>query len=251
MRIIGKVIRASAIILVMMLRLAIALFLLISPLIHADELFLKNNLKQASAGDYIVAVQGKSITLLHIFAKNGSVMTLEEVTIPKAFANHYVSNWRTWLESDAEGHSSWVMYQIDLDYGQILSCYSFTRQGWYHLPESENFLGNLLNLELYRLPYEKRRKVGALSKSTLWQPQMVVEGQIIENVPFEAYVAFWPKDGSQLSGKKIEIYLPNAEGHFPVYFPYWLQVSGMVGKATVRIIDSGSNLRSPKAGLPQ
>lgn len=233
----------------MIIRLFIFIFLLTSSL-FADDLLLKHNFRYASAGDYIVAMQGKSITLLHIFAKQGDLMIVEEVTIPAAHAKHYVSNWRDWFASGAEGHSSWVIYQINLNSGEILACYSFSRCSWYHLPETENFLGKLLNLPLYQLPYEKRRKVGSSGKRDLWQPQMVVDGRLIEGVPFEAYTAIWPKDGSQLSGKKIEIYLPYAMENYPSYFPYWLQISGVVGKARVRVIDSGANLKSPKNGFP-
>ena len=37
--------------------------------------------------------------------------------------------------------------------------------------------------------------------------------------------------------------------NYPSYFPYWLQVNGVAGKAKIRIIDSGSNLKSPKPPL--
>ena len=43
----------------------------------------------------------------------------------------------------------------------------------------------------------------------------------------------------------IEVYVPHESNKYPAYFPYWLQISGMVGKAKVRIVDSGSQLASP------
>lgn len=216
--------------------------------VSADEYLLKNNLKAASAGDYVVTMQGKSLTLLHIFGRSESQLIIEEVTIPKIRAKQYVLSWRNWFEQGAPGHSSWVIYQINTDSGEIQSCYSFTRGGWYSIPESENFLGKLLNLQLYQMPQENRRKIASGNRN--WQPQMVVEGELIQGVPFEVYTTFWPKDGSQLSGKKIEIFLPAVEGPYPSYFPYWLQISGLIGKAKIRVIDSGSHLKSPKSGFP-
>ena len=51
--------------------------------------------------------------------------------------------------------------------------------------------------------------------------------------------------GADLSNKTIEIYLPRNSQIYPTYFPYWLQVNGVAGKAKIRIIDSGSRLKSP------
>lgn len=229
-----------------MIRVLLALVCFFS-FLSADELYLKNNLRMTRPGDYIVAIQGKSVTLLHIFERQGNLITIEEVAIPSARAKQYVSSWREWLEQGACGNTSWVIYQIDLNSGNMLRYFSFTKNGWFHIPQAENFLGTLLNLNLTQIPYEKRRKLG--HRGGLWQPQMVVESEVIPGVFFEAYNTVWPKDGTPLSGKAVEVYIPRDE-RFPSYFPYWLQISGGIGKANFRIIDSGSNLHSPRAGFP-
>ena len=78
---------------------------------------------------------------------------------------------------------------------------------------------------------------------------MIVEGQVVPGVEFNAWRTRWIKDDSELSGKVIDIYLPKDADKHLSYFPYWLQISGVVGKAKVRIIDSGLGLRSPKPKL--
>jgi hypothetical protein len=76
-----------------------------------------------------------------------------------------------------------------------------------------------------------------------------VDGNNIPAVPFEAWQTHWPKDGTDLSGKSIEVYVPQENDKYPSYFPYWLQISGMVGNAKVRIVDSGSYMNSPMPPL--
>lgn len=217
---------------------------------HAEDL--KSNLQQAEIGDYIVIAQGKTLTLFHIFAKSGKKLTVEEVTIAEPIACKYVKSWKDWITSNAPHNTSWVLYQIDLDQGTLENYYSFTKQGYFIVPQAENFLQTLLHLKLEPIPDANRRKAGMKPKASpvdnrpLWQPKMVVEGRVIDDVAFNAYETEWPKDGSPISGKAIEIYIPKEHGTYPAYFPYWLQVKGVFGPARVRIIDSGKNMISPK-----
>ncbi|KAF3363326.1 hypothetical protein PHSC3_000080 [Chlamydiales bacterium STE3] len=232
------------------------LFFLLFCSLHADELVIKNNLRLAKAGDYIVASQGATMTVLRIFEKQSNLITLEEVTLPASRVNRCVQNWRGWYESGAPGNTSWVIYQLDLDSGTMIRYFSYTKNGWFEIPKIENFLGTLLNLPLYRIPDEQKRKIGPLGTNSFkdrrchWQPQMVVDGHVVSDVAFDAYRTRWPKDGSPLAGKSIEIYVPEANTLYPAYFPYWMQISGIVGKARLRIIDSGAQLNTPKKGFP-
>jgi hypothetical protein len=146
------------------------------------------------------------------------------------------------------------MYEIDLKTGQMLRYYSFTKKGWFEIADADNFLSKLLNLKLVKTPEQARKKVGPKPVSgpdwrPIWQPQMIVDGKRIKGVSFDAWRTRWPRDGGDLSGKTIEVYLPQDSQRYPSYFPYWLQISGMVGKAKLRIIDSGSQLKSPAPSL--
>lgn len=233
------------------------LFLLLPFCLFSQEtISLKDNLDHAQKGDYIVISQGKSFILFHIFDHQKDTLTVEEVTIPSTFATQNVTSWKSWLEDCAPYNTSWVLYQIDLKEGVMKNYYSFTKQGWYQVPQADNFLQTLLHLKLSPLPTASRPKIGHLprhaAKDTrpLWQPKMVFEGKTLEGIPFNAYQTEWPKDGSPLSGKTVELYLPSEPGNYPNYFPYWLQVKGTLAQGKVRIIDSGKNARSPQSGYP-
>lgn len=217
--------------------------------LSADSLVLKQNLRQAKQGDYIVTAQGKTYTLLHVFAKTEEALTIEEISVPISRYTLPNGAWKDWIAQGAPNYTSWVMYSIDLSTGQIKKFYSFSQSGWHELSSIDNFLSTLLNLELVLIPDQERKKVGRSSKE-IWQPNLVFEGRKIPGVEFQAWMTRWPNDGTELACKSIEIYVPLESAKYPSYFPYWLQISGMVGKAKVRIVDSGTQMTSPKPPLP-
>lgn len=221
---------------------------------QANQLSLKDNLKRAIPGDFLVISASKTITLLHIYQKIGANLIVEEIAIPEGRKSQNLS-WREWVQQNGPGNTSWVMYEVDLSTGRIIRYYSFSKKGWFEISEADNFLSKILNLHLTPIPDKERKKVGtkifANDDSRFWQPCMVVDGKIIRGVKFDAWRTRWPKDNSELSGKVIDLYLPQDNQAYPSYFPYWLQINGVIGRARVRIIDSGSGLISPKPAIMQ
>lgn len=238
--------------------LASILFLMVSMLgitfcLQAEELILRNNLQRAQPGDYIVISANKTQTLFLIYAKRNPILTIEEIAVPESKRSPNIS-WKEWISQGAPGNTSWVRYDIDLQTGQMLRYYSFTKRNWFEIPDADNFLSKLLNLKFTHIPDSARKRIGPKSSSgpemrPLWQPRMIIEGQPIRGVTFDAWRTRWPRDGSDLSGKAIEVYLPCDSQRYPAYFPYWLQINGAIGKAKIRIIDSGSQLQSPRPPL--
>lgn len=216
----------------------------------AEDLFLRENLKLARVGDYIVTTQNKIYTVLLIDQIDNGQISIEEITVPTQRIHLSGFSWKKWIANNAEGHTSWVRYVVDTVSGQIKEYFSYTKKGWYSIPEGDNFLSTLLNLKLHKVSITERKKVGprpprnATDKRPYWQPKLTFEGRVIPGVMFDAWRTSWPRDDSELSGKIIEIYLPEDFGIYPAYFPYWLQVSGIIGKAKVHIIDSGRGASS-------
>ncbi|MBA3815492.1 MAG: hypothetical protein H0X29_03040 [Parachlamydiaceae bacterium] len=222
-----------------------------------QEMYLRNNLIKARPGDYLVTAQHKNYTVLIIRNKDDKHLAIDEITLPMARKpNDTNFSWRKWVENGASGNTCWVMYSINLPNGTIQNTFSFTKNEWVTIPQTQNFLSTLLNLQLKPIPTSERKKVGPPPSSDtidgrpLWQPQMIVDGALVKGIVFEAWRTRWPKDNSELSSRVIEVFIPQDSERYPTYFPYWLQINGMIGKAKVRIIDSGNNLSIP-ARLPQ
>jgi len=214
------------------------------------ELLLRQNLSRAQPGDYLVTEQNKNYTLLIIRNRDDQFVNIEEITVPVCRVSSRAFSWRNWIEKGAPGNTSWIMYTIHLASGTVQQTFSFTKNEWITIPQSQHFLSTLLNLPLKRVSDRERKKIGPPPASDhpdrrpYWQPRLVAEGKPIPGVAFEAWRARWPKDGSDLAGKTLEIYIPQENEKYPSYFPYWLQVYGVVGNAKVRIVDSGTALPS-------
>jgi hypothetical protein len=236
-----------------MFRKILALLLLVPLFICAQEgMVLRDNLAKAQPGDYIVTMQGKNYTVLLIQAKTYNSLTIQEITTTTSkLKTGQFPSWKKWVEGGAPGSTSWVQYTIDLNNGLLQNFKSLQKTGWTDLPQRENFLTTLLNLKLKKIPIQNRKKfgmdiiTGTDDPTRVWQPKMVVEGRQVDGVLFDAWKTEWPNDNTEMSGRTVEIYLPTEEGKYPSYFPYWLQISGTIGKAKVRIIDSGTQLKSP------
>lgn len=221
--------------------------------LQAEGLILRDNLQRAQPGDYIVISSNKTQTLMHIYAKQNQILTIEEIAVPESKRSSEVG-WKEWVQKGAPGNTSWVMFDIDLRSGQMVRYYSFTKKNWFEIPDADNFLSKLLNLKFTKIPDNSRKRIGPKPTSgpelrPLWHPRMIVEGRSIQGVVFDAWHTKWPRDGSDLSSRTIEVYLPRDSQRYPAYFPYWLQINGAVGKAKIRIIDSGNQLQSPKSPL--
>lgn len=213
-------------------------------------------MKKAKKGDFIVTAQSKNYTLLHIYDKGETDLVIEEITVPQAKLCLPNGSWKAWVTGGGPNYTSWVMFDVDLPTGQIKKFYTFSKNGWTEAPQGDNFLSTLLNLRLEKIPLSERKRVGPPPNDgpdlrSTWKPKVTFEGKTYGDVPFDAWETRWPKDNSELSGRLIEIYTPEASTHYPAYFPYWLQISGMIGKAKVRMIDSGTGLVSPRPPLPQ
>ncbi len=242
-----------------MFRIFFLTLLMLSTTLLAD-LQLKGKLAEAHPSSYVVIEQNKTFTFFHIQERQDQRIILEEVSIPAASFSKKPMPWKSWFESGAPGHTSWIISQVNLETGQFEETFSFTHQGWIDMSSSNTFLTTLLNLRFREVDESDRRRVGLppghnkADHRPLWNPRLTVNGAVIPRASFHVYKARWPSDGSDLSRKTIEIYLPDAQPEgawFPAYFPYWLEIEGKIGSARARVVDSGLEAKSPRTTLPK
>lgn len=222
----------------------------------SHEITLCDALRGAKAGDFLVTAQSKTMTLFHIFEVQDSIVIIEEISAPIHLKSQIKGNWQDWINQDAEGHTSWIMYELNLNSRKIEDIYSFSQKSWQQVYDQEQIFPTLINLKFSLIDQKNRRKAGPAplpemrDDRAIWQPPIVSNGEKIPGIICDAYQAYWPQDGSELDGKKIEIFLAQNNEKVPAYFPFWLQVSNSFSQVKLRVIDSGFNLKSIHSNFP-
>lgn len=229
-------------------------FLFSSTLIFGAEFRLKERMEKAKAGDYIVTEANKMITLLSLRSVTPSSLIVEEISAPLQNLKKRPTSWPEWVKAKAPGHTSWSMVEIDLQNGQVIECYSFSRSSWVHLSQKESLLATLIHTPMKKIASEKRRKIGPppmegeMDVRKIWNPPLVYEGRKFETGQFDAYETTWPNDGTELANQQVSLYF-DKEKKSP--FPYWIQVETSHATAALRTIDSGKNLPIMYRNLPR
>jgi hypothetical protein len=239
-------------------------FLSMLSLSFGAEFRLKERLEKAKVGDYIVTEANKMVSILTIRSITPKTLIFEEISAPSQNLKKRPDSWPEWIKAKAPGHSSWSMVEVDLENGQVIECYSFSRSAWIQLSQKESLFATLINLPMQSISPDKRRKIGPppmqgeADHRKAWNPPLISEGQKLEDAKFDVYETTWPEDGSELSNKEVSLYF-DKEKRFPL--PFWVQVETSHATAALRTIDSGKNLpviyrtiprRVPEfVGLPQ
>jgi len=207
---------------------------------------LKDEIKKAQKGDFIVYSYKQSLVLLRVAGLAENELVIEEVSGPLHSIEQ--KNWQEWLQNGAPLHTSWTISTIDIANGKVRSIFSIDEKKYLNSNPSLQFLPTLLQLSFHTIDPAERKMVGAaplpgeIDTRHLWLPKIVFQGKQIH--PFiAAYKVFWPKDESELAGKALDLYF--AEKEALSYLPYWIEVASGVTKAKILALDSGKQLASP------
>ena len=223
--------------------------------LQAEDLALVDSLKKAKPGDFVVSSQGKNFTLFHIFDVRGSTIVIEEISAPMN-EKRRVKTWQNWIHDKAPGHISWVMYELDLATKSIEDMYSFSQKSWQKVYPQEQIFPTLIGLKFKLIETQDRKKAGPRpplnipDERSIWNPPVYLQGKKLKGAQCSAYQTYWPNDGTELAGKKVEIFLPQDEDKLPAYFPFWIQASNQFAQAKMRVIDSGADLKSIYKSYP-
>ncbi len=206
----------------------------------------------AEAGDFIVTAQEGNYSLLFIRSITSDTLLLEEISVPHKQIDLKKIDWKKWAAEKAPGHTSWTLYEIDRASGKLIECFSYSKNGWLYLDQSEQFLTRLLTLPLSPVAPAERKKIGPepgqgeADRRAPWNPPLIVEGKKSSKPAFDVVKTKWPDDGSRLSLCGIELYFAKDRPDFP--FPYWLEVHSPHYAFKMRTIDSGHTLVSAMPG---
>lgn len=222
----------------------------------ASPLTFKDRLGKAKNGDYFVIEANKMISLIAIRFSGAETILIEEIGVPaqNIASRAEPSFWKDWVKKRAPGHTSWAMIELELETGQVVECYSFSRGGWMEISPGESLFATLLQLPLHLVPQEHRRRIGPpplhgeADLRQVWEPPLIFEGKKQEGAHFEVFETAWPDDGSELAGKTLLLYF-DAESRFPL--PFWIQVESTAAMAQVRTLNAGHHFVSPHRTFPR
>ena len=235
-----------------MKKIILTLLLCICFQVCAAPTSMQEKLSHAKVGDFIVTAQEGNYSLLCVRSIAAETLVLEEISVPCKQVDLKTVQWKKWAAEKAPGHTSWTLYEIERSTGKLIECFSYSKNGWLYLDESEQFLTRLIALPLTTVPWEERKKigpqpgVGESDRRAVWNPSLVVEGKKVSKAAFEVLKTTWPDDGSRLSLCNIELYFSEGKPEFP--FPYWLEVQSPHYTFKMRTIDSGHDLISSMRG---
>jgi len=203
---------------------------------------------KAEVGDFVVFAEQKHLTLFRIAASTEDEIAIEEITIPASLIDLTAVSWKKWLEEEAPHYSSWTVTRFEKKSGTLISCLSKVNHEWIENKPLFVFLPTLFQLPLVPVPKDEQKRIGPapmageIDRRKLWVPKVIVNGkELLPPPPFEVYRTKWPKDGGELSEKTIYLYFPVSKEALS-YFPYWVEIVGIVGKVKLRVVDSGKGL---------
>lgn len=234
--------------------LLIALFLTAAPVCsaYAAPATLQEKFTGAQAGHFIVTAQEGNYSLLFIRSIASDTLVLEEISAPAKQIDLKTIDWKKWAAEKAPGHTSWTLYEIDRTTGELIECFSVSKNGWLFLDASEQFLARLLTLPLSAVKSAERKKIGLPPVSgeddrrPLWNPPLVYEGKKNSKPDFDVWQTQWPDDSTRLALCTIELYFAKSHPSFP--FPYWIEVHSPHYAFKMRAVDSGQGLVSALPG---
>lgn len=223
------------------------LILIALPIFIRAECVLRERIHAAQEGEFFVTAQGRFFTFFLVESFENNQLVIQEVTAPLNCYKNVRGRYMDWLTQGAIGHLTWLRYTIDMNKGEMTQVYSFKHNGWLSTEQAGQILSQMLNLSFSEKSPYSGRYMGDAALS--FQPPCIYEGRIVKDVMLKPYFATWPKDGSELSGKSMTVYFLEGSTKYPSCLPYWIEVKGMVGKAHLRVIDSGKGLVLPNVTI--
>lgn len=219
-----------------------------------QDLTLQSFFQESEVGEYIVTKIGKTLTLVHIAAKNSQYLLLEEISFAEKIFPEIQNNWNLWLKNKAPKHQCWNLVEFDLITGKISESFSITQNKHIQICPQESPIAQLFKQPLEEVSFMDRRKIGPapndgeLDTRKIWTPPFIFEGKKQTSSQFEVLKTLWPKDSSPLSQRPVTMYFDKER---KIHFPIWIdaETSHVLGK--IQVLDSGKNLVSPYKKIPK
>ena len=215
---------------------------------------LQSFLQNAVVGEYVVTKIGKTLTLIHVAAKDCQHLLLEEISFPEKVLPEVQNRWGEWLKNKAPHHQCWNLIEFDLQTAKISESFSVTLNRHIQICSQESPIAQLLTQPLQEVSAANRRKIGPapfdgeLDTRKNWTPPFIFEGNKQNSPQFIVLSTLWPEDSSPLSQRPVTLYFDREQ---KIHFPLWIEAETTHVLGKIQVLDSGKNLTSPYKGIPR
>lgn len=218
------------------------LFLFITALPHfhsygESSFSLLSMIRTSPEGSYVILENNQTNIAVILKEKQEKSLILHEICFSKNLSKN-LCNWKQCLLNDT---TYFAKFETIIEENSIKTTPIFYKKNKKISKEQAfSFTSLLTSLSFSPLSQENIKMTKDISNNpTPWKPKLTVEGRPIDYSECMTYEAYWPKDGSIMSNKRIEIYFPLINNHNFLYFPIWLEIESPLGKIKIRAIDSG------------
>ncbi|MEG0037284.1 MAG: hypothetical protein RSB82_04205 [Victivallaceae bacterium] len=189
-------------------------------------------LLRSSAGDYAVLSYNGNQVIFVVKETDNQSAIVEEIRYTSPFRPP--QNWKNIVNSK-KGHPKIRIFRVSKD---LVECFSLSEKLCdLKKINSSPLFATLLTLDFDKIPEDKLRRINGGSGS-IWHPKIISE-ENLEPGDIEALEAYWPRDNSFLSEKRIEIRL-TATDISP--FPVWIEIGEQL---KIRSLGIGKKLITP------
>jgi hypothetical protein len=189
-------------------------------------------------------------SLLYVQGYENHRLILQELSIPESLVNPKTMDWEEWMRASAPGHTSWLLFEIDLQDGALQESYDVSKKEWLYLQAEDHLLVKLLHLPMRRLSDQERRRIGPAplagdpDNRAVWNPPQVFEHSTGKSHT-SAWRAVWPPAQSLLAGCSLDLYYDTRQSDFP--FPISIDIQSPHYRAHLHVVKAGKRLE----GVPQ
>jgi hypothetical protein len=197
-----------------------SLFVLFIPLFGFS---LKEKCAQGQKGDYIIYQEGHQYIFLSIYDKCDRSILFEQIHTLDSNENIFENNLPLWIQQGAKGASQWILYEIDLQNGEVLEAFSPLKRGFLHFESDPLLISKMFQIN-FDMVDENHRKLVPKTKK-VWSPPKKNGDKLIEIEKSILLRSYWPKDDSLMSDLRLDLHFDPAN-HSP--FPYMIDVQNRI-----------------------
>ncbi|MFZ4673532.1 MAG: hypothetical protein ACOYL1_04225 [Chlamydiia bacterium] len=175
---------------------------------------LKEKCQQGAKGDFVLYQQGNQLVYISIYDRLEKSIVFEEIHTSDTNKELHLETPSEWVRSGAKGATQWILYELDLDTGEVLESYCPPKRAFITFDQDPPIISKLFTISWDQMPDNRRKHLPKTNK--IWSPPKKVSNTLVAMEQSTLFRYYWPKDGSFLSELRVDLHLdPNTAETFP------------------------------------